>query len=472
MGDKKDYVERYPIIEGYLSDNVFYKDMKHEKPVEERSNTRYFDKSTGKMFRWSWSKRKYVDFIYSSHLLPVGSSNNIPTKYRQINVDENDFILTGTVTGAFTCEHNRVIYTGILVNDSIFRIRKLDLLSGKFSYVCDIPKTVIGNYYIGCMLVDDNYIYITSSAYESYQTIYRITIENLNIDTFVSSSRKFQCQGKMEWYDDKTIMLASRYGFILFDTVKQKFSYIEKSTNYGNRYDFSIGEKILLSHANSNTTSVVKYDIENDTFSTITLPNSNISMSCYSEGKFYIVQTNYLHIYDEIDGSMESFSIPWKNPKMINYTNGILFVTQRESKILYIYDIKNNIYRTIILPWTITNDTTDGVLRSTAIKGYYFLPYLTLCIIDYSESTKYNLGYKFNQYAFIFNKREEAKFEYDERFVEFKDSHATIHDGTISVPVEVIDDANHIKKAHMNKSDYTKMKSISYLYSSTNDETE
>ena len=39
----------------------------------------------------------------------------------------------------------------------------------------------------------------------------------------------------------------------------------------------------------------------------------------------------------------------------------------------------------------------------------------------------------------------------------------TIHDGVITRNVEVVDEEHHIKKISINKSDYTKLKSISFI---------
>lgn len=457
--DKLDFGKHYPVVKGYFHKGNFYKDKGHSVEITGKSNTKYLDLETSLIYRWSWSKMMYVDFVYSSHLLSMGSANDIPRKYRQINVDENDMIVSGTITNALTCECSRMIYIGIYVDNSIFKIRKLDMLSGKFSFVVDIPKASIGNYYIGGMLVDDNYIYLTNAS--THKTIYRINLDTKYIDSFVSVD-SFYCNGKMVWVDNKTIAIANNKGFILFDTTSCQYTPMLCKNTHSSE-EMSVGSKLIMTHSSGNTNIVSTHSILDGECVNITLPTSTKSVSCYYEGKFYIAHTNYLRVIDEETKTIEtSFSIPWSNPKTIDCTNGMIFVTQNNKNELYIYDIKNNVFRTVILPWTIPSINVSGITRPTAVKGYYFLPCITMAIINYSESTKYNMGYKFNQYAFIFNSQEEPKFEYDDRFVTFMDSHMTIHDGTIIPTLEIVDDDTHIKKFHISKSEYTKLKSIKY----------
>jgi hypothetical protein len=407
------------------------------------------------------------------YLLTVGTSNTIPVKYRQINkyVSEDVGQLTGTLYSHVSCEHNRLLYIGILVG-STFRLQKLNLLTNALDHIIDIPQSSIGNYYIGDILADDDYLYITNSANgnSSYRSIYRLNLSDHTISSFTSpSGQNFQCYGKMCWFDKRTIVIGHQYGFMLFDTKTTQWAVKTQSSSYGSRDEMSVGKRLLMSHYyTTSTTSPAIYRTDLGTFDQITLPSSAISISCYENGKFYIAQTNYLHIYDEETETIErSVVIPWTNPKTIDIADGVVYATQKGSNTMYIYDTKNDMFRRIILPWTIPNVNAGYVTRPTTFKGYYFIPYITMGIVNYTTAAKYNLGYKFNQYISIYNSNEESKYTYDSRFVSFKDSYMTIHDGIVTVPFEVIDESNHFKSASIDKSQYTKIKSISFDTSST-----
>ena len=399
----------------------------------------------------------------STHLLPIGSSSGTMPKYRRVHPSGK------TITSALLCEHNREIYLGTMFDYSIFQIQKINLITSELTFVMDIPKASIGNYYIGGMLVDDNYIYLTNSYNEnsSYKKIYRIDLSTQVISSYTSPNN-FQCYGKMVWYDNHTIAMSNKYGFMFFDTEKCSWTSKTQSSDYGNRCEMSCGKKLIMSHYyTTSTTSPVIYNFETEVFSKITLPSSAISISDYCNGKFYIAQSNYLHIYDEETGVIEkSITVPWTNPKTINYSDGVVFVTQTASTGFFIYDIEKSVYKKFILPWTVKGWGSENVLRPTSFRGYYFLLYLTLGIFDYTEETKYNIGYKYDNYSVIFNKSEKDRFVYDNNVIEFNDSHMTLNDATITKPVETIDEINHIKKVSVSKSEYNKLKSV-YFKSST-----
>ena len=397
----------------------------------------------------------------STHLLPVGTGNGIPIKYRQIKS-------TGAVTSALTYEHNRMLYIGLLLDNTTFQLQKIDLLTNEITKITNIPKSSIGNYYIGGMVVDDDYVYLTNAynGSSSYQTLYRVDLSTLEIKSF-KAPKTFQCYGKIVKYDDHTLVICNNYGFMFFDTISCTWSSKTQSSDYGTLYDLSVGKNIVMSHYYNATTTIRIYRINQDTHGTITLPYNPISISCYNNGKFYIAQSNYLHIFDEETETIEStLVVPWSNPKTISYSNGILFVTQKNSNTLFIYDLDKKIYKKLILQWTVPSLSESGITQPTAFKGYFFLPYITLGIVNYAEDVKYNLGYKFDQFTFIFNAKLKDEYTFDENFVSFEDSYLTINDGFINLTPTIVDAENKIKKVHVNKSQYTKIKSISYEVSS------
>lgn len=391
-------------------------------------------------------------------LIPIGYGKNIPVKYRPIN-------MTGTVTSTFAYEHNRILYICLMLTDiSKCRFQKINLLTNELVLIADIPLSSFGNTNIGNMIVDDNYIYIIS--YNATVYMYRIKIDTLVVDqiTMPIPHSPVGCMGMM--YDNKTIAIACDNCNLFFNTsTGECYNERDMPNNIG-RYGYAVGKKLILTAPNSNTlTYVDAYRIEaNTTYSITGLPVASATSVCYGDGKFYMTQVNRLIVYDEDTETVESVRVvPWTKTKDVKYTDGILFVMCADSNILYIYNISTNMYKTIILPWTIPNMNSSSVNIPCAFSGYYFLPYQTLCMVDYTEDSKYKLGHVFDQYIFILNETESSKYVYDNRFVEFKSSHLTIHDGELSYQTEDVDINNHIKKISVNKSDYGKIKSISYI---------
>ena len=464
MGEEKTIPSAYKIVEGYFINGLFYTDNTCVKEITKRSMTIYIDLPTLEKYQWSWEKQCYVVLKYATDLLPVGTSSSIPVKYRQMNI-------TGSVTSSLSYEHNRMLYIGTMLDYSIFRIQKLNLMTNKLETLIDIPKASIGNRYIGGMLVDDEYIYITTSlnGNNSYRTLYRVNLKTFIIDSFLAP-RNFQCYGKIMKYDEQTLVLANQYGLLLFDTINNTWlQKVNTSDNLGTREEMSVGKKRVITHYYStSTTSPVSWNKDTEIFEKITLPSSAVSISCYGDGKFYIAQTNYLHVYDEETGVIEkSFSIPLKNPKTIDYSDGVLFITQKKSNKVYIYNIKQDMYSSIFVPWTIPDISESGITRPTAFKGYLFIPYITLGIINYTNSAKYNMGYKFDRYIFIFNEDEKQEYTYDENFIEFMDSYVTMKDGIIHNPTITIDEENKVKSISVDKSSYNKLKGLSFVNKQT-----
>ena len=143
-------------------------------------------------------------------------------------------------------------------------------------------------------------------------------------------------------------------------------------------------------------------------------------------------------------------------PKTINYADGVLYITILNSQTLYIYDIANDRFTSTAIPFAMNGWTGNGWCRPTSFRGYFFAANIRLYVINFVEYAKYNMGYKYDQFSFLTNSDHESEYEYDERFVSFTDSHMTIHNGDIQLPLEVVDETNHISKVGMDKSQYNK----------------
>lgn len=389
----------------------------------------------------------------STHLLPIGKGDDTPVYYRQIKS-------TDDIMSIFTYEHNRMLYIGILFNDRTkFQLSRIDLLTNQFVELTTIPRPSIGNFYMCGMVVDDDYVYMTTPGNsQTASVLYRIDLSTYEINTFTPSSSDWL--GPISVYNDTTLVTITAYGFVFFDTISGTFYTKKQSTVYDN-YAVTVGKNIVMNH--TTTSTILLYRIKQDAINTFTLPYDRTSVSCYNNGFFYIAQSNYLYIFDEETESIKSsLVVPWSNPTTINYTNGALFVTQANSNILFVYNLDKKKYKQIVLPWTVPDIWYGDCRQPTAFKGYYFLPDTKLCIVDCTNNAKYNLGYKFDQFTFIFNAKLKDEYTFDENFVSFKDSYLTINDGDIKLTPTIVDTENKIKKVHVNKSQYTKIKSISY----------
>lgn len=392
----------------------------------------------------------------STHLLPVGSSTNIPVKYRPIN-------MVGTMYSSFSYEHDRILYICLFINGNTYRFQKLNLLTNELSIIGDIPQTSFNSNSLSGMVVND--IGIFMNTYGSSTYLYKINLDNLVVTSYTIVS--YSGISGMGILDDKiTIVMTTNNGFLFFNTRTNTYYSKSPTTNSISRYSMAVGKNIIMSSPNSNSLSYVEmYNMKTDVFSSITnLPVQSASAVCYGDGKFYIAQVNRLTIYNEETETVETnIVVPWTKPKTISYTNGVLFVVCSDVINLYIYNIRDKIYKVIYLPWTIPNISQTSVTIPCAFKGYFFLPYRTMCVINYTEDSKYNMGYVFDQYVFITNRDNSEKYEYDDRFIELNESCLTIKDGDIEYTTTEIDEVNHIKKISINKSDYNKIKSIKFI---------
>lgn len=419
-------------------------------------------------------KEKTIDHI---DLLPVGIGNKMPSRYKSYlgGFINNSEAITAVNSGV-SCERNRNIYSATLCNDTVVRFTKLNLVTNTSTIIKDIPKTQLGNTYYGGLLVDDEYMYLTSSYNNNTRIIYRISLDpnNTTVDQYSpgsDSNYSFNCFGKMEWWNDHTIIICYRYGFLLFDTKTLTWTVKNKSDSISPRYDFAVGKKYAMAMYGGNSQSAWVCDIETNTWYGFketwgSWIGKYQNCCCYANGKFYVTQQNYLYIVDEDEMAqcletgetlnIHSIVTPYSSltPKTINYADGVLYITILNSQTLYIYDIANDRFTSTALPFAMNGWDQNGWCRPTSFRGYFFAANIRLYVINFVEYAKYNMGYKYDQFSFLTNSDHESEYEYDERFVSFTDSYMTIHDGDIQLPLEVIDETNHILKVDMDKSQY------------------
>ena len=434
-------------------------------------------------------KEKTLEHI---DLLPVGSATRMPARFKNyIGSFISGSEAITTINSAAVCEHNRCIYSVTLCNDSIVRLAKLNLVNNTSTVIKDIPKSQFGNTFYGDIKVDDNYIYVTSSMNDNSYVLLRTPNSadpTVNIYQVTNSNiYKIQANGKMEWYDNHTILLMMRKGLAFFDTLLQKFTYkmFADGTQNDARRDYACGKKKVISlHTETSKTAYV-IDLEtnacedlNEDYG-IEWSGTYLNNVCFHDGKFYVVQRNRLHVLDEETMTMD-YSIPTPftdiDPKQIVYGNGVLYILIQNKPSLYMYDISTRTFYATGLPFTVDDWQADGWIRMCAFRGYCFIPQIRLYTINFVDRAKYNMGYKYDQFVVLMNKENsenpDAQFEFDDRFVTFTEDNMTIHPGDIDVNMVEVDPVNHIKMISMTKDQYNRIIKTSFSKVETDDSIE
>lgn len=416
-------------------------------------------------------------------LMPVGSAIRMPARFKNyIGSFINGGEAITTINSAVVCEHNRCIYSATLCNDSVVRFAKLNLVSNTSTVIKDIPKSQLGNTYYGDIKVDDNYIYITSSLNDNSWALWRTPNgPDTTINTYQVTNddiHRIQGVGKMEWYDDHTIMLMMRKGLALFDTKTASFTYrmFPDGGQNGARRDWALGKHHIISLYAGNSDSA--WIINPETAACESMSEVYFSWAgtylnnvCYHDGKFYVVQRNRLHIVDDETFTLE-LSIPTPftdiDPKQIMYGNGILYIIIQAQSSLYMYDIASQTFYATGMPFKIDNWMANGWIRGCAFRGYSFIPQIRLYTINFVDRSKYNLGYKYDQFVAIMNKENseipDNQYEYDDRYVTFTEDNMWLHEGELNFELEEVDPINHIKMVSIDKELYNKIISSGFKY--------
>jgi hypothetical protein len=264
--------------------------------------------------------------------------------------------------------------------------------------------------------------------------------------------------------------------------LKKKFDKIISNSNIGNAdYEFEVGNQLIVrTYTQSSRIYVAAYNYITDTVITrIQLNNSYSARICYNDGKFYVSQSGYLYIYNETAEGLvqdgDAIITPYlpstpsgivgnlpKEPNTMNYANGLIFITTKDNVMLYIFDVETKKFVSVGLRYKAPNGySSTSLTRPTTYNKYFFLPIENaLLMITKSHNIKYNMGYKYTNNLIITNARYTEGFEYDNRFVSFKDAYMSIHCGNITKEMIPFEDGSLIKKATINKEEYKQMISL------------
>ena len=418
-------------------------------------------------------KEKTIQHI---DLLQVGASSRMPSRYKNyIGSFIGDLEAITTIGSAVTCEYNRCIYSITLCNNKVLRFAKLNLITNVSTIIKDIQKTDISGFtYCGDIKVDDDYIYFTAANNDSIRYIWKTPNSSSTVvngyQMPYDGAYMIEAYGRIGWYDKNNIAILVKRGLTLFNIKTNTFSYSKWNSNSRTCRDFVIGKEIALAITSDTSYDCGIINMNTGAISWLTsygqrLVNTDRSVGCYHDGIFYILQKQTLHFFDEVTKRITfTISTPFSTryePKQIDYSDGILFITMRDARVLYMYNIETHNFYATELPFTMDNFTENGWMRMTAFKKYCFIPNIKLFTLSYTNNAKYNLGFKCNQFLIVTNQENaedlDNQYEYDERFVTFDSDNMTIHENTVTMPLEEIDHANHIKRVQMNKNQYNKI---------------
>lgn len=432
-------------------------------------------------------KEKTIEHL---DLLPVGRGNatRIPSTFRSyiggFTDDEGSVAITG-VPSAAAYTVGRYIYTASQIHDTkgnnrIIRFCRLSMTTNKVTKLLDINKTAIINnndFQIGGFVVDDNYFYLTAgySMTSTFGYIYRIDRVTGVVKAYAVNNdpgNYVNAHGDMTITEDGNVMTSYRYGFYILNTKTWTTTWWYLADFNSQRIRIAFGKKKAMAFWQGNTTSAYVFDYTDKTYTgykeTYTPWKSDAQpIGCYGDGKFYVTQQGYLYILDEDDMTKRvDIVTPYSSlqPSTISYGAGIVYITISGSPTVYMYDIKEDRFSTVALPFTMNNPTNTNGTRYTpcTFKSYFIIPQMKLFITSMGEYNKYDLGYKYNNFMIICNNESDSKFEYDERFITVNDSYIEIHNGYISYEQTILDEENRVFSIDVNKKDYKKFVRVDF----------
>lgn len=354
----------------------------------------------------------------SQYLFPVSKTQKILPKYLDIGLKNIKSCATG--------EHNGFIYFGITVeNENKLYIKKIDSKTRKLSDICVLDEEIEYIKNNPSLLIDENHIYYVRNylPYSDGFTVCCVSLSDNSVSEYKSEHTIYQSGSetssrdqivKICWVNDNTIVIPHFYGLTFFDTDTHVFT--KKPLASWSRTYISVGTNTIMCHHGDcrgydNDCPIIYHigDI-NFKYDAIDLPSkkedNDIQLSIYTNGIYYIAQTNYLHLYSESRNIVEkSINIPWQ-PNSITYSNGRIFATQwgeGKEDVLYIYDIYKETYSTIRLHWKIPNINVriydnsliqNSLIQPLSYMNTLYIPYKSLGVIDFNETQKYKFGSK------------------------------------------------------------------------------
>ena len=415
--------------------------------------------------------RKREKHLQHIDLLPIRAVKRVPSREKNYIGDTlyNGNTIVSSQSSAATIK-DRSVYTVTECNNSVFRFAKLDLVTNQSTVIKDIPKSSFNNICIGDMVAADGAFYISSSQSGTDTKIFKVSSDpNDTTVAMTGFTNNTSAKGKMRWLTNDTFVIFTNVGFGKYETSTDRPTEVYKSgSQLGERADFTIGEKYIFTTGGSNASSFA-YDIENDTWSTISLGWGSNAVCCYGNGKYYVTEPNYIYIVDEETLTLDRrIATPYESlsPKTIDYANGFLYVSVIGASSVYIYDINRgefSVAGTTFTPSTMASAT--GNFRPCTFSTYFFMANVKMFVCNFAARAKYNIGLKGDQFIIPtnINDLEINDYTYNPRYVSFDESSMFITPSSIIKPLTIIDIENMIKRVSISKSDYGKLSSVRFI---------
>lgn len=427
--------------------------------------------------------------IQDLDLLYVGNTESVPYRYKPyIGSFMPDGVTAITdVKSSSACEYKRNIYIATLINGSVLRFVRFNIIENKAYIIRDnVPLTLLdpsGTRYAagGSLLVDDKNMYLFASNYKNYTypiRLIRIPFDlNKSVEAFTTPSwdEKYTGNGwgKAVWLDNTHIVTMSTRLFIIFDTTTATFTTKSDTANLGDRNELVMGKYTAISYQYSNScTGPMIYNTEMDRITTSISDalDPGIKCACYFDGIFYVTQKGHLYTFeDNVDHNMiikDDILTPYTSlqPKTISCSDGIIYVTCTNSSTLYMYNISHSQWYSASLPFSIGDFGDAYNFRPACYKGFFFIGSLKLYVTNFNTISKYRIGQK-NTFDMIqTNNHFQNPYEYDERFITIDESGINAHTGNITKQFTLIDEENNILESEIITKDVDYRNVIEYDY--------
>lgn len=408
-------------------------------------------------------------------LLYVGSSESVLSRYKtHIGgfMPDKTTPITSTPCSS-SCEYKRNIYTATILNGSVIRLTRFDIVANKSYIIRDnIPRTALDTYEntLGSLLVDDNYMYLISSRNDSvYDPIKVLCVpfdESISYAAYTAPIYQSQYSGNgygaAEWFSPNEILVMSMYGFVVFNTKTHGFSYKVNDSGFGIRNDMSFGKNIIICHWYDDACGGPRrYNKTTFEYYTTSLPftfEKGKKVSCYDDGKFYITMKGHLYVTKETDDYslelLEDILTPYSSliPKTISISDGIIYVTCQSSPTLFMYNMKYESWYSLTLPFSVGAMTSSSLFKPAVFRGFFFIGNMKLFVTNFNAVTKYRIGQKNSNILIHTINQTGIDYTYDDRFVTIDETGINCHTGYITKEFTSIGD-NIYSSEYFNKSE-------------------
>lgn len=398
---------------------------------------------------------------YEKDLLPVGRKNSIPREYYDY-LDKVGESAIQTISSAIAKCYDREVYIFAQLNNTVIRMMKYNTITKETKILFEVPPFYNNGEGPGDFEIVGNKVVYSSSRNNNYNYHWKVydmdtgtvtTVEISNYDYNLSSF------GKIVKLNSEEVVLPTSTGVVIYNAIKNTYVAHVKKTSRTAYRDFAIGNKYYAFTRDANTMTLI--DRTTLAVTTVNLPDSTATVITFYEDKFYLAKNGALYVFNEDTLTIdETYLTPWSDCRTINVEMGVAYVICKNNKRLWIYDFKTKRYDSIYMSWAIP-EWSNMVFRPATMGGSLWVPYWKLLNISYVGLAKYNFGQKYGQYYIRYCSDVQDEFEFDNRFVTFYDTYATVHAGIISKDTESVEEAPY-KKITMSKKEYSQIRNVSF----------